>query len=156
MKSFQELAVSHCRGHQAGQPLRIDNTKLWYVCSIGVYLTKPLHSCAQSSYQTQPQATSELEEQTKCTYLGRKRSISDPPSHLKEHYSTTSYQKFIRRLKEIISFKAALALHTHSFFFFLSITAPQSGKKMVIGVHVVTASQVQSIGCMWQAISSCS
>ena len=29
-----------------------------------------------------------------------------------------------------------------------------SGKKTMTGVQVVTASQVQSIGCRWQAISS--
>ena len=36
------------------QPLRKDDTKLWYAWSIGVYLTKLLHSCAHSSDQTQP------------------------------------------------------------------------------------------------------
>ena len=30
-----------------------------------------------------------------------------------------------------------------------------SGKKTVTGVQVVTASEVQSIRCRWQAISSC-
>ena len=30
-----------------------------------------------------------------------------------------------------------------------------SRKKMVTGVQVVTASEVQSIRCRWQAISSC-
>ena len=37
-------------------------------------------------------------------------------------------------------------------FFFSSITTPQSGKKMVTGVQVVNAFQVQIIGCRWQAI----
>ena len=41
-----------------------------------------------------------------------------------------------------------------SFFFFEHNCTP-SGKKMVTGVQVITASQVQSIGCRWQAILSC-
>ena len=41
------------------------------------------------------------------------------------------------------------------FFFFFEHNPTTSGKKTVAGVQVVTASKVQSIGCRWQAISSC-
>ena len=41
------------------------------------------------------------------------------------------------------------------YFLYSSITTPQVGKKIVTGVQVVTASQVQIIGCRLQAISSC-
>ena len=41
------------------------------------------------------------------------------------------------------------------FFFFFERHHTPSGKKLVTGVQVVTASQVQSIKCRWQDISSC-
>ena len=39
-------------------------------------------------------------------------------------------------------------------YFFNEHNHTPSGKKMVTGVQVVTAYQVQFIGCRWQAISS--
>ena len=36
--------------------------------------------------------------------------------------------------------------------FFFEHNRTQSGKKMVTRVQVITASQVQSIGCRWQAL----
>ena len=38
------------------------------------------------------------------------------------------------------------------FFCFSSLTAPQVERKKTTGVQMVTASQVQSTGCRWQAI----
>ena len=40
------------------------------------------------------------------------------------------------------------------FFFFIKPNRTPIGKIVVTGVQVVTASQVQSIGCRWQATSS--
>ena len=48
-----------------------------------------------------------------------------------------------------------LLIVVHAFFFVFFFSEPNctpSGKRMVTGVQVVTASQVQRIGYRWQAI----
>ena len=48
-----------------------------------------------------------------------------------------------------------LSIHRSLILFGFLYPFTPSGKKKVTGVQVVTASQVQSIECRWQAISSC-
>ena len=75
--------------------------------------------------------------------------------HTQKHIQAHSGKLHTHKWRTI-TFNEVENLFSVFFFFFffppfLSITA-QSGKKTVTGVQVVTASQVQSIGCRWQAI----
>jgi len=51
---------------------------------------------------------------------------------------------------------AIFIFFTYLFIYFLfELNHTPNGKKTVTGVQVITASEMQSIGCRWQVISSC-
>ena len=55
---------------------------------------------------------------------------------------------FVTQVCLVLPFKS-------NFFFYFKHNRTLNRKKTVTGVQVMTTSQVQTIGCNWQAISSC-
>ena len=86
-------------------------------------------------------------------YLSRDRELTPDKKEGLLHAQVRTSKKLLLLLKCVYS--PACVFVVFVFLGSFEHNCIPSGKKMVIGVQMVTVSHMQIIGCRWQAISSC-